>query len=133
MIMTVGEYLRSLVFGIDLPDNVITRAAYSPMDVGLGKLEPSSDAYPSSPDEDFSKKLDYASSTLYYAVLGVLAGGSHSEQIGDVRVSKGGYSITMGDRERFRSLADALRLKWGFQPEGDFSSNGMYDYSYMRM
>ena len=60
-------------------------------------------------DEDFQKRLDYASSTVYYSVLGVFAGGGYSEQVGDVRVSRGGYTITMADRARFQTLADNLR------------------------
>lgn len=130
--MVVEEYLRSLVFGLDLPADVITRAAYSPIEVGLQKLEPSDDAYPDTPSSDFQKRLDYASSTLYYAVLGVFAGGGYSEAVGDVKISKGGYTITMADRERFKMLADALRKKHGFDVEADTSDGGVYDITYMR-
>ena len=37
--MTVEEYLRSLVPGLDLQDNVIARAARSPIEVNLERLE----------------------------------------------------------------------------------------------
>ena len=83
-------------------------------------------------DEDFQKRLDYASSTIYYSVLGVFAGGGYSEQVGDVRASRGGYTITMADRARFKSMGDALRLKWGFEVEEDDSSSEMYDVSTLR-
>lgn len=142
--MTVEDYLRSLVPGLDLPDNVIERCARSPKDVGLlplplnedidfivdpqtGQKTPRED-----PNGEYQERLDYASSTVYYSVLGVFAGGGHSEQVGDVRVSKGGYTITMADRERFKALADALRKKWGFEVEDDASTGGIYDASSLR-
>lgn len=131
--MTVEEYLRSLVPGLDLQDNVIERCALSPVEVGLDALdadeEVDSDTFA---DDDFRKALDYASSTVYYSVLGVFAGGGYSEQVGDVRASRGGYTITMADRARFKAMGDALRLKWGFEVEDDDSSSEMYDASPLR-
>lgn len=131
--MTVEEYLRSLVPGLDLQDNVVERCALSPAEVDLEALELSdevdSDALA---DTDFRMRLDYASSTVYYSVLGVFAGGGYSEQVGDVRASRGGYTITMADRARFKSMGDALRAKWGWDVEDDESSSEMYDASYMR-
>lgn len=128
--MTVGEYLTSLVFGLDLPDTVLERSAMSPLEVELEPL--SLDAVVELADTEFRKRLDYASSTVYYSVLGVFAGGGYSEQVGDVRVSKGGYTITMADRERFQSLADNLRIKHGFATEESHDSGGMYDMTYLR-
>ena len=130
--MTVGEYLSSLVFGLDLTDAVLERSAKSPIEVGLQPFELSDDAYPAERDEDFQKRLDYASSTVYYSILGVFAGGGYTEQIGDVKVSKGGYTITMADRERFQALADNLRLKHGFDIEAPHDTGGIYDMGYMR-
>lgn len=130
--MTVEEYLRSLVFGLDLTDAVLERSAKSPIEVGLEPFGLKDDAYPSVRDEDFQKRLDYASSTVYYSVLGVFAGGGYTEQVGDVKVSKGGYTITMADRERFQSLADNLRLKHGFDIESSHDSGGIYDLGYTR-
>lgn len=143
--MTVEEYLRSLVPGLELADNVIKRCARSPKDVGLEPLQLDEDVdyittvidgqtviIPRDPNSDFQMRLDYASSTVYYSVLGVFAGGGYSEQMGDVRVSKGGYTITMSDRERFKALADALRKKWGFDVEDDASTGGMYDATHLR-
>jgi hypothetical protein len=93
----------------------------------------SDDAYPTSGiDEEFQKRLDYAASTVYYSVLGVFAGGGYSEQVGDVRVSRGGYTITMADRARFQTLADNLRLKHGFNVEGASEIGGMFDARYLR-
>ena len=77
-------------------------------------------------------RLDYASSTIYYSVLGVFAGGGYSEQVGDVRASRGGYTITMADRARFKAMGDELREKWGFEVPDDESSSEMYDATYMR-
>ena len=154
--MTVEEYLRSLVPGLDLSANVIARSARSPIEVGLERLSldedvdyievtiPNPDYVPGgtepeyitirqdrADDAEFQIRLDYASSTVYYSVLGVFAGGGYSESVGDVRVSKGGYTITMADRARFKMLADALREKHGFIKEVD-TDNGAYDYTYLR-
>ena len=137
--MTVEEYLRSLVPGLDLQDTVIARAARSPIEVGLDRLDVTEDIdydydY-GGEDEDgdgFQKRLDYASSTIYYSVLGVFAGGGYSEQVGDVRASRGGYTITMADRARFKAMGDALRLKWGWGVEEDEPSCEMYDARYQR-
>ena len=131
--MTVEEYLRSLVPGLDLQDNVIERCALSPIEVGLEPLDIDDDVDSDSlSEEDFRMRLDYASSTVYYSVLGVFAGGGYSEQVGDVRASRGGYTITMADRARFKGMGDALRLKWGFEVEEDDSSSEMYDATYLR-
>ena len=130
--MTVEEYLRSLVPGLDLQDNVIARAARSPIEVDLERLEVDDDIDDYDDDDEFQKRLDYASSTIYYSVLGVFAGGGYSEQVGDVRASRGGYTITMADRARFKSMGDALRAKWGFDVEDDESSSEMYDASNLR-
>ena len=37
--MTVEEYLRSLVQGLDLQDNVVARAALSPIEVDLQAID----------------------------------------------------------------------------------------------
>ena len=141
--MTVEEYLRSLVPGLDLQDNVVERCALSPIEAVVTdpdgttrNLEPldlddevDSD---SMSESEFRMRLDYASSTIYYSVLGVFAGGGYAEQVGDVRASRGGYTITMADRARFKAMGDALRLKWGFEVEDDESSSEMYDASFLR-
>ena len=131
--MTVEEYLRSLVPGLDLQDNVVERSALSPVEVELAALS-MDDVVDSTTlaEDEFRKRLDYASSTVYYSVLGVFAGGGYSEQVGDVRASRGGYTITMADRARFKAMGDALRLKWGFEVEDDESSSEMYDASSLR-
>jgi hypothetical protein len=130
--MTVEKYLRSLVFGLDLPIEILERASFSPMEVGLESIELDDDVQDLLQDEDFQKRLDYASSTVYYSVLGVFTGGGYSEQVGDVRVSRGGYTITMADRARFQTLADNLRLKHGFDVEGASEVGGMFDARYLR-
>ena len=130
--MTVGEYLSSLVFGLSLPDTVLKRAAYSPIEVGLAPFELEDSAYPEEMTDEFQQRIDYAASTVYYAVLGVFAGGGYSEQVGDVRVSQGGYTITMADRARFQALADNLRHKHGFDIEGATEIGGVFDGRYLR-
>lgn len=142
--MTVEEYLRSLVPGLDLQDNVIARCARSPKDVGLDPLPLDEDidfvtdpqtgqkTPRQDPNNEYQMRLDYASSTVYYSVLGVFAGGGYSEQVGDVRASRGGYTITMADRARFKSMGDALRLKWGFEVDEDDSTSEMYDATSLR-
>lgn len=105
-----------------------------------GEPEPDGDSDGDEPTEPvidaatlFQMRLDYASSTVYYAVLGVFAGGGYTEEHGDVQVRKGGYTITMADRERFKMLADALRRKWGFPTEDDsLDTGGMFDGGYLR-
>ena len=130
--MTVEEYLRSLVQGLDLQDSVVERSALSPIEVGLEAIEIDDEVDSTSlADEDFRRRLDYASSTIYYSVLGVFAGGGYSEQVGDVRASRGGYTITMADRARFKAMGDALRLKWGYDVEEDDSSSELFDAGYL--
>lgn len=130
--MTVEDYLRSLVPGLDLQDNVIERCALSPVEVELEALELDDDVDGDTLSEtEFRMRLDYASSTVYYSVLGVFAGGGYSEQVGDVRASRGGYTITMADRARFKAMGDELRRKWGFDVVEDDASSEMYDASYM--
>lgn len=142
--MTVEEYLRSLVPGLDLQDNVVERCALSPIEAvvtdpdgttrNLEPLDLDDDVDSDSlADREFQMRVDYASSTVYYSVLGVFAGGGYSEQVGDVRASRGGYTITMADRARFKAMADALRKKWGFEVEEDESSSEMYDATWMRI
>lgn len=131
--MTVEEYLRSLVPGLDLQENVIERCALSPVEVELEGLDLDDDVDSDTLlEEEFRKRLDYASSTVYYSVLGVFAGGGYAEQVGDVRASRGGYTITMADRARFKAMGDALRQKWGWDVAEDDSSSEMFDASYMR-
>ena len=131
--MTVEEYLRSLVPGLDLQDNVVERCALSPTEVKLEALDIDDDVDSDTlSDDDFRERLDYASSTIYYSVLGVFAGGGYSEQVGDVRASRGGYTITMADRARFKAMGDELREKWGYDVPKDESSSEMYDATYMR-
>ena len=131
--MTVEDYLRSLVPGLDLQASVIERAALSPTEVELDPLEISDDVDANSlSDEDFRERLDYASSTVYYSVLGVFAGGGYTEQIGDVRNSRGGFIITKDDRARYKALGDDLRRKWGYDIPDDDTGNEMYDATYMR-
>ena len=130
--MTVEKYLRSLVFGLDLPIEILERASFSPMEVGLESIELDDDVQDLLQDEVFQKRLDYASSTVYYSVLGVFAGGGYSEQVGDVRTSRSGFVVTADDRLRYKSLGDALRLKHNFPPDTSVEVGGMFDARYLR-
>ena len=130
--MTVEKYLRSLVFGLDLPIEILERASFSPMEVGLESIELDDDVQDLLQDEDFQKRLDYAASTVYYSVLGVFAGGGYSEQVGDVRTSRSGFVVTADDRLRYKSLGDALRLKHNFPTDTSVEVGGMFDARYLR-
>ena len=149
--MTVEDYLRSLVPGYDLQANVVARCARSPKEVGLAPLplDEDIDYYQETvtdpetgeettnnvlrTDEEYEMRLDYAASTVYYSMLGVFAGGGFTEQVGDVRASRGGYTITMADRQRFKDLADGLRQKWGWEVVDDAASSEMYDATSLRL
>jgi hypothetical protein len=143
--MTVEDYLRSLVPGYDIQANVVARCARSPKEVGLDPLpldedidyviDPETQKPVPRPDPDstYQMRLDYAASTVYYSMLGVFAGGGYSEQVGDVRASRGGYTITMADRQRFKDLADSLRQKWGWEIVDDAASSEMYDATSLRL
>lgn len=149
--MTVEDYLRSLVPGYDLQANVVARCARSPKEVGLAPLPLDEDIdyidvevedpethekhteRQERKDEEYDKRLDYAASTVYYSMLGVFAGGGFTEQVGDVRASRGGYTITMADRQRFKDLADGLRQKWGWDVVDDAASSEMYDATSLRI
>ena len=54
--MTVGDYLSSLVFGLDLPGTVLERSSMSPLEVELEPL--SLDDTVQLADADFRKRLD---------------------------------------------------------------------------
>lgn len=141
--MTVDSYLRSLVYGLDIPDNVIERCARSPKnvvwhsdsgDVKLSALPLTADIDDYDDEPTFQVQLDYASATVYYAVLAVFSGGGYTEKRGNVQFSRSGYTITQSDRDRFKMLADQLRQKWGFDIDTDGTEdNGMFDASYMRL
>lgn len=130
--MIVEDYLRSLVPGLDLQESVIARAARSPIEVGLERLDLEDDEEDYDGDEDFQKRLDYASSTIFYSVLGVFAGGGYTEQVGDVRAARGGYTITMADRARYKAMGDELRKKWGWDVQSEDSTNDLVDVTWMR-
>lgn len=129
--MTVEAYLRSLVIGLDINNDVLERAARSPKEVGLEALSLGADLDKSESEADFQMRLDYAASTVYYSVLGVFAGGGYSEKVGDVSKSRSGYTITQADRDRFKMLADRLRKKHGFEIEED-DDGGMFDATPLR-
>jgi hypothetical protein len=125
--MSVEEYLKSLVPGYEFKQAVLKRAARSPIEVGLSPLILSEDIDDNYTDE-YQTRLDYASSTIYYSMLGVFSGGSKSEKRADTQISISGVTVTQTDRDRFKTLADNLRTKHGFDIETDGTDdNGMFD------
>lgn len=135
--MTVEAYLRAKVPGYPFEMSVLENAAISPVFAkpqALKSLELSDEIESHIKygvmDEEFEKSLKYASSTLYYSVSGVFSGGSRSEQVGDVRASLSGFTITQADREYYRTLANRLRQELGMNVEEDISTKGcLFDAS----
>lgn len=132
MTTTVEEYLRAQ---IDYPfkEVVLKYAVISPVFAKPNRLRAVSlsdlieDNYD---DEDFIKSLKYATSTLYYCMAGVFSGGSRSEQVGDIRASMSGFTITQRDREYYRAMGDALRGEVGAAvAESETDSGGLFDAS----
>jgi hypothetical protein len=129
--MTVEAYLRSKVAGYPFDDAVLESAALSPLfarPTKLDKLALDGDIEEIAEDENLQKSLKYAESSIYYSVSGVFSGGSRSEQIGDVKSSLSGYTITQADRDYYRKLADSLRDEIECEKEVDpTDDNGLFD------
>jgi hypothetical protein len=133
--MTVEAYLQT-----KLPKNVfdsddieaallsVLRASPTAFEV----LDAEDDVKEVLQDEEKANSLDYALSTLYYAVSGVFSGGSITEQRSDIKLSISGFTITQADRDYFRGLADKIREDLGCTVEEDpASDDGMFDATYL--
>lgn len=137
--MTVEAYLRSLVFGIEIPTEVLERCARSPKGVSwnntpLKALSLGDDIDAHDDDDTYEVRLDYASASLYYSVLGKFSGGGYSERVDDIQISRSGQTITQADRDRMKMLADRLLAKWGFEALEDVSEGfGMFDATYLTL
>lgn len=134
--MTVEAYLRARVPGYPFEVAVLEDAALSPVfakPVRFRALSIKDDVEDNVDDEDFYKSLRYATSTLYYSAAGVFSGGSRSEQVGDVRASLSGFTITQSDREYYRKMGDKLRGELGCEVEQDVTEQGcMFDATNLR-
>lgn len=127
--ITIEQFLRSKLPNAEFSTENLEVIANSPVDVGLMPLRLDEEAYPTPMEESFLQIRNYVESNLWYSALGLFSGGGTSEKIGDETYSQTGYSITQSDRDRFKAIADSLREKAGFAPEGDVSSEGIMDGS----
>ena len=135
--MKVSEYLEQAVPGYPVQSlgSVMKGAAFSPVlaSPALIPLNLDDDISDHLEDAVWMKSLKYALSSLYYSMSGVFSGGSRSEQVGDVRASLSGFTITQSDREYYRSLADKIRGEIGYKTEEvSPDSGGMFDASPLR-
>lgn len=127
--MTVEEYLRAKLGGFPVDSNVLSLAVLSPMEVGLKPISLSDEVEDLWADEELSKSLKYALSTLYYSASSYFSGSKQSEQVGDVRASVSSFSIDWGNRSLWHRLANKLREELGFDPEEELgeATGTMFD------
>jgi hypothetical protein len=134
--MNVEAYLRAQVPGYPFEERDLLNAVTSPIlaqPSSLRGIDLNFEISDIAENTELKRSLKYAVSTLFYAVSGVFAGGSRSEQVGDVKVSAGGYSLAQSDREYFRNQADAIRQELGCEVESQTaSSTGMFDATPLR-
>jgi hypothetical protein len=135
--MTVETYLRAKIPGYPFTADVINAAAFSPLfakPTAFEALDPNAEINDIARDEELTRSLKYAISTLYYAVAGVFSGGTTSEQVGDVKVSVSGFEVTQSDRDYYRSLADSLRGELNCEQESNpTEDDGMFDATYLTL
>ena len=135
--MKVSKWLSGQISGypIESLGSVLESAAFSPVlaSPALIPLNLDDDISDHLEDAVWMKSLDYALSSLYYSMSGVFSGGSRSEQVGDVRASLSGFTITQSDRNLFIEKANEIRVKLGYKTEKVlYDSGGMFDASPLR-
>ena len=135
--MKVSEYFEQAVPGYPVQSlgSVMKGAAFSPVlaSPALIPLNLDDDISDHLEDAVWMKSLKYALSSLYYSMSGVFSGGSRSEQVGDVRASLSGFTITQSAREYYRSEANRIRGEIGYKVEDvSYDSSGMFDASPLR-
>lgn len=135
--MKVSKWLSGQITGypIESLGSVLESAAFSPVlaSPALIPLNLDDDISDHLEDAVWMKSLDYALSSLYYSMSGVFSGGSRSEQVGDVRASLSGFTITQSDRKLFIEKANEIRVKLGYKTEKVlYDSGGMFDASPLR-
>lgn len=120
--MTVEHWLRGHFHGLgsQIEMNTLAVAAISPLQarpiaLRATALNDQVEDYIAEPE--FMKGLNYALSTLYYAMSAAITGGTKSEQRGNRRITIGGYPLTTKDREAFRAEAIRLRKMLGCELE----------------
>lgn len=125
--MNVEAYLRAQIPGYPFSTDVLESAVVSPLFAkpkALRGLDLSMEIVDVAESESATRSLKYAISTLYYAISGVFSGGSKSEQVGDVKVSTSGYTVTQADRENLRKMADNIRSELGCDIEANPNVDG---------
>lgn len=135
--MKVSEYFEQAIPGYPVQSlgSVMKGAAFSPVlaSPALIPLNLDDDISDHLEDAVWMKSLKYALSSLYYSMSGVFSGGSRSEQVGDVRASLSGFTITQSDRKLFIEKANEIRVKLGYKTEKVlYDSGGMFDASPLR-
>jgi hypothetical protein len=129
--MTVEAYLRAKIPGYPFTTDVIESTLVSPLfakPTVLKELNLDDDVAEVARDCELTQSLRYAESTLYYAVSGVFSGGSRSEQVGDVKITLSGFTLTEADRDYYRQLADTIREELGCEVENNPNADsGMFD------
>ena len=136
--MTVEEKFRAIISG-DLADivssKVIQHACESPLEATprLRAVNTSDEYLENYEDADWFRGYEYALSTFYYSLSGMIIGGSTLEQVGDVRSSKTIRPLSDADRAFFRSMGDRLRKKLGYPIEESIrDEGGMFDATSLR-
>lgn len=131
--MTVENWLKGHFHGLgnQIERNTLEVAAISPLEArptpfrAIALEATVEDLYN---DKEFMNSLNYALSTLYYAMSAAITGGTKSEKRGNRQVSIGGYPLTTKDREAFRAEADRLRGILGVEIEEKVTDDGgMFD------
>jgi hypothetical protein len=129
--MTVEAYLRSKVASYPWDTSTLEAACVSVLFArpnALTAISLEDNIEDIAKDDELTKSLKYAISTLYYTVSGVFSGGSKTEQQGDIKVSVSGFEVTQADREYYRSLADNLRDEIDCEEETDPNGDsGLFD------
>lgn len=127
--MTVEMYLRAKLGSFPVAYGVLELAVLSPSEVGLPQISLLDNVEDLWADEQLSKSLKYALSTLYYSASCYFSGSSQSEQVGDVRASISNFTIDWGNRYLWHRLANKLRMELGFEPEEELveASGTMFD------
>ena len=134
--MTVENWLRADFPRFPIKEELLEKAALSPRKakpIKLRALSLNDNVEDYDDDEEYDKSLDYAISTICYAIAGAFSGGSMSEQVGDVRAEESGFIITQADREYYRKKGDLLRQAIGCEiPQVVQEQGGVFDASNLR-
>lgn len=120
--MTIEEYLNSLIANYTFSDAVIERA------MGLYDIKSGESAFQPERGDEWERKRDLASAVIYDTAASLVNGGGRKEQIGIASYTTMSVQTSLKDRAEFRNMAKSLRLKWG-EAQPEVSENGIYDAS----